>query len=47
MDKILDLILLVVFAFGSALIFTLAVIWKFIQAMYQLLFVKQTAGKGI
>ncbi len=36
MDKILDLVLLVIFAFGSAIIFTLAVIWKFIQAMFEI-----------
>ena len=38
MDKILDFFLLILFAFGSAIIFTLAVIWKFMQAMYELAF---------
>lgn len=37
MDKIVDFILLIIFAFGSAIFFTLAVFWKFLQAMYQLL----------
>jgi len=38
MDKILDFFLLIIFAFGSAIIFTLAVIWKFMQAMYEIAF---------
>lgn len=40
MEKIVDFILLIVFAFGSAILFTLAVIWKFMQAMYQLILAK-------
>ena len=37
MEKILDFVLLIFFAFGSAIVFTLAIIWKFIQAMYQII----------
>ena len=40
MEKVLDFILLIIFAFGSAFIFTLAVIWKFMQAMYQIIISK-------
>lgn len=37
MEKILDFILLIVFALGSAIVFTVAVIWKFFQAMFQII----------
>ena len=40
MEKILDFVLLIIFAFGSAIIFTFAVIWKFIKAMYQIILSK-------
>lgn len=38
MDKIADFFLLIIFALGSAIIFTLAVIWKFLQAMFEIIF---------
>lgn len=37
MDKILDLILLIVLALGSAVLFSFAMIWKFIQAIFHLI----------
>ncbi|WP_462248173.1 hypothetical protein [Ekhidna sp.] len=37
MEKILDFFLLIIFAFGSAILFTFAVLWKFLQAMYQVI----------
>lgn len=40
MERILDFIMLIVFAFGSALIFTVAVLWKFVQAVYQIVTAK-------
>ncbi|MFK7951876.1 MAG: hypothetical protein AB8B73_03450 [Ekhidna sp.] len=40
MEKIVDFVLLIVLAFGSAILFTFAVIWKFLQAMYQLIMSK-------
>ncbi|MEQ9404404.1 MAG: hypothetical protein RIM99_12500 [Cyclobacteriaceae bacterium] len=36
MEKIIDFVMLIVLAFGSAILFTFAVIWKFLQAMYQI-----------
>ncbi|WP_258098338.1 hypothetical protein [Marinoscillum pacificum] len=37
MDKVLELIMLIVLALGSALLFSFAMIWKFIQAIFQLI----------
>ena len=36
MEKIIDFVMLIVLAFGSAILFTFAVIWKFLQAIYQI-----------
>lgn len=35
-EKFFNLIMLFVLAFGSAILFTLAVCWKMIQALYEL-----------
>ncbi len=43
MDKIVDFFLLIIFAFGSAIIFTLAVVWKFLQAIFEIAFGSLTA----
>lgn len=37
MDKVFEMILLIVLALGSAVLFTFAMIWKFFQALFQLL----------
>jgi len=37
MEKLVDFIMLIILAFGSAILFTFAVIWKFLQAMYQII----------
>lgn len=36
MDKLFELVLLIVLALGSAVLFSFAMIWKFIQAIFQL-----------
>lgn len=36
MDKVLELVMLIVLALGSAILFSFAMIWKFIQAIFQL-----------
>jgi len=38
MDKIFEFLLLIIMALGSAILFSLAVIWKFFQAMFQIVF---------
>ena len=45
MDKIIDFIMLIFLAFGSAILFTFVVIWKFIQAIYQLIFSNDKQAK--
>ncbi len=40
MEKLIDFIMLFVLAFGSAILFTFAIIWKFLQAIYQILLSK-------
>ncbi|WP_421877314.1 hypothetical protein [Marinoscillum sp.] len=37
MDKVLELFMLIVLALGSALLFSFAMIWKFAQAIFQLI----------
>lgn len=37
MDKLLELVLLIVLALGSALLFSFAMIWKFLQAIFHLM----------
>ncbi len=37
MDKIFELIMLIVLALGSAILFSFAMIWKFAQAIFQLI----------
>ncbi|RED95628.1 hypothetical protein C7460_11778 [Marinoscillum furvescens DSM 4134] len=37
MDKLLEVIMLIVLALGSAILFSFAMIWKFFQAIFQLI----------
>lgn len=37
MDKIFELVMLIVLALGSALLFSFAMIWKFVQAIFHLI----------
>ena len=37
MDKVFELIMLIVLALGSAILFSFAMIWKFAQAIFQLI----------
>ncbi len=37
MEKLVDFVMLIVLAFGSAILFTFAMIWKFLQAIYHIL----------
>ncbi len=37
MEKFFELILLLVLAFGSAVLFSLAILWKFISAIVQMI----------
>jgi len=39
MDKIIEFVMLIVLALGSAILFSFVMIWKFIQALYQLMMV--------
>lgn len=39
MDKVLELLFLVILALGSALFFSITILWKFLQAIYQLILV--------
>ncbi|MFT4833938.1 MAG: hypothetical protein ACJA2C_002294 [Marinoscillum sp.] len=36
MDKVFELVLLIVLALGTAILFSFVMVWKFIQALYQL-----------
>ena len=40
MEKVFEIVMLVVLAFGSAILFTLAMFWKFLQAVYQIIFTR-------
>ncbi|MEQ9579823.1 hypothetical protein [Marinoscillum sp.] len=35
MDKVFELVMLIVLALGSAILFSFVMIWKFIQAIFQ------------
>lgn len=37
MDKVFEMLLLIILALGSAVLFSFAMIWKFIQAVFQLI----------
>lgn len=37
MDKVLELFLLIILALGSAVLFSFAMIWKFVQAIFQII----------
>lgn len=37
MDKVFELLMLIVLALGSAILFSFAMIWKFIQAVFQII----------
>jgi len=47
MEKLVDFVLLIFFAFGSAIIFTVAVIWKFIQALFEIAFGSTPAPRHV
>jgi len=46
MDKIFELLMLIVLALGSAILFSFAMIWKFIQAIFQIIFSKIDSDQG-
>lgn len=45
MDKLFEFVLLIILALGSALLFSFAMIWKFMQAIYQLIIGSFKSGR--
>ncbi len=45
MDKLFELVMLIVLALGSALLFSFAMIWKFAQAIFQLIMSTFRSGR--